>query len=237
MTLHYADGSKALTQYMKLGTQLTGFWFPQQLATPTAGIAWQGPNECSSAVGVSWVALANPHPETMIDHVTFTAALDGAIYAVFGLTLADRMPYQAPSPISFGGPDNWGGGTCTFALTQGLAGIKDTDRAFRQVRLSPRWLAAGVDEVAVTLRYPASHGYLAYQYRHDAAAHQFTLTLTGSGETVDLRLLLPAAATTVESVNVDGEATPFSYEQVESSRYLCLPLTLGGARRIAVQYR
>ena len=235
VTLHYTDGSAAPTQYMKLGTHLTGFWFPK-MDTPTAGIAWQGPNACSSAVGVSWVALPNPHPEKMIDHVTFTATLDGAIYAVFGLTLADRMPYQPPSPISFGGPDNWGAGTCAFALTQGLAGVKDTDRAFRQVQLSPRWVAAEVDEVAVTLRYPASQGYLAYQYRHDAAAKQFTMNLTGSGETVALRLLLPAAASTVETVNVDGTATPFSYEQVEESRYLCLPLTLGGLRRIAVQY-
>lgn len=235
VTLHYTDGTVA-TQYMKTGTHMGGFWFPK-LSTPTSGIAWEGANECSNSVGVSWVALPNPHPAKTIERVTFTATLDNAIYAIFGLTLADRMPYHAPSPVSFGGPDNWGGGTCAYALTQGLAGVKDTDRAFHRVRLSPRWVSAEVDEVAVTLRYPASQGYISYQYRHDAQAKKFTLNLTGSGETVSLRLLLPEGCIEVESVSVEDEKVAFNYEQVETSRYLCLPIALGGLRCIMVQYR
>ena len=56
----------------------------------------------------------------------------------------------------------------------------------------------------MTVTYPASGGYVAYRYRHDAAAARVELELTGSGDACDCRVLLPAGATGVAAVTVGG---------------------------------
>jgi hypothetical protein len=62
-------------------------------------------------------------------------------------------------------PNNWGAGCVTAALLEGLAGIEDTGGGFRTALISPRWLAAGAMDVEVSVRYPASYGYVPYHYR------------------------------------------------------------------------
>ena len=47
---------------------------------------------------------------------------------------------------------------------------------------------------------------MAYTYAHDPAARGIRLTVTGSGESMDCHLLLPAAPATTPAVEADGEA-------------------------------
>lgn len=241
ITLRYEDGTEHET-YMLQDKHLAGWWFPdlknKDAKDPKkSGVAWVGPNLLSLAVGVSWVAMPNPNPDRPIRSVIVTAAGENKpIYAVMGLTLADRMPFQPPSLISYGGPDNWAGATCMFALMQGLAGVCDESSAFGRVRLSPRWTAAGVDTVSITARYPASQGYLAYQYRHDAANRTVEMTMTGSGETAELRVLLPEGVRVVRGATVNGQPATVGTERVEESLYATLPVGLGQPATVRVEY-
>ena len=224
VTLRYEDGTEH-TQYLVAGKHFTGWWFPE-LAVQNAGIAWRGPNEKSACVGLSWACVENPHPDKLIKTILFGAARDGGIYALVGVTLADRMPYHRPDPVSYGGPDNWAGGTTMAALIEGLAGVQDQEgtAAFQQIVLSPRWAAADVNQVKATLTYPASSGYVSYVYAHNPEAKTIQLTLTGSGQGAKLRLLLPGRAKAISSSTIDGKPIPAQLERIEESLYATLPL-------------
>ncbi len=231
MTLNYADGTTH-TKYVVQGRHLSGWWFPG-VKGMDAGVAWRGPNPRSNDVGLCWAALPNPNPDKQIASIGFSASAEGAKYAVVALTLADRMPYHEPDPVSFGGPDNWSGGCVALALVEGLAGVKNVATALRGVRLSPRWAAAGVNDVDVAIHLPASNGYVAYRYHHDPKARRVDMTVTGSGDCGVLRVLLPPKARRVASASIGGRRTHAVVETVEKSRYavvqlgqLCAPATV-----------
>jgi len=231
----YGDGSRRIL-YLRQGVHFSGWWFPS-LGGADAGIAWQGANGVVGDVGVSWACIANPQPAVPLTSLTLVATEEGAIYALLALTLSDRMPYHEAGPISTGGPDQWSAGLCLHALIEGLAGIKDLDCAYHQVRVSPRWSAAGVEAVAVTARYGAGTGYVSYRYRHQAASRTLTVTLTGSGEGGQLRILLPGAATRVDAASCDGHPLAVSEERVEQSLYAVLAILPRRPSRLVVSYR
>jgi len=235
MTLRYADGTKHTT-YIQVGKHVTGWWFPA-LKTEHAGVAWRGPNAHSTDVGVCWAALANPQPEKEIAAVAFAAAEDGAIYAVLGLTLSDRMPYVPPKAVSFGGPDNWAGALCMLALIEGLAGVESRKPALEDLSLSPRWVATDATSVEATVRYPASKGYVAYRFHHDAAKRQLELTLTGSAERAELRVLLPVKATKLTGATIGGKRLQPRVERVENSLYAVFTVTPRAVTRVRIAYR
>jgi hypothetical protein len=56
--------------------------------------------------------------------------------------------------------DGWGSSAMVWALIEGLAGIEDKLKRFEKIRLSPRWIAAGVMEAEAGAGYqvPASAG-------------------------------------------------------------------------------
>ncbi len=205
------------------GRHFTGWWFPV-LKTKNAGVAWHGPNEKSTSVGLSWACIANPHPEKVIRKLIFTAAQDGTIWTVAGVTLADKMPYVRADPVSSDGPNNWSGGTTMAALIEGLSGVRNRAPAFQQVRLSPRWTAAGVDRVEVTVAYPASKGYVSYSYDHNPKTRTIRLILTGSGSGNEVRFLLPDGAGKVTEALVDDKPVQATLEKIEESVYATLPV-------------
>ena len=237
VTIRYDDGTEQAV-YIQGGKHVAGWWYPELSPSgarpssgagdgadePTVGVAWRGPNLKSNDVGVCFAAVPVRHPDKTIKSLLISATAEGATYAVCAVTLADRPPYQRPPFVSHGGPDNWSGGTTMYALVQGLGGVMDARgaTAMRRLRLSPRWAATDAKDVRFTARYPASGGYVAYHYRHDPAARQVRLTLTGSGDDAQLRVLLPDAATGVASTTIDGRPTRATVETVEASRYAVL---------------
>jgi len=115
--------------------------------------------------------------------------------------------------------------------------VVDRATAFQSAALAPRWLAAGVQAVHATVRYPASQGYLAYAFQHQQARRRIAITVTGGGMGVACNVLLPAQATAVRQVTVDGEVVPCRLRTVRSSRYAEFAIELGRVRELVVSYR
>jgi hypothetical protein len=247
ITFRYDDGSDA-TQYVVQDVNVSGWWYPSLTGAwpegygrprnaPHVKLAWRGKSDACPNVGIYWYGLDNPHPERTIRSIAFSSTLDGAIYAVAGLTLADRPLELKPPRVSFGGPDNWAAGAIVYALVEGLAGVVDGDVAYQRATLAPRWPAAGTDEAKVVVHYPASDGYVAYAYRNDAPRREIALTVTGSGERADCHVLLPAGVTAAKAV-VDAEGAPIAFvtARVESSAYADFTLAPARPRTVAVRY-
>jgi hypothetical protein len=246
ITFVYEDGTEA-TQYAVQDRNVSGWWYPSLEASwpggygsprhpPLVKLAWRGRSDVCPNVGIYWYGLDNPHPDRRVQAIAFTAALDGAIYAVAGLTLADQPLYQKPPAVSFGGPDNWAAGAVVYGLVEGLAGVVDRDVAYRVAGVSPRWPAAGTNEAKVVVHYPASDGYLAYDYRHDPAQREIALTVTGSGERAECHVLLPAGTTAATAVGDGSKAVAFTTSRIEASAYADFTLELPGPRTVRVRY-
>jgi hypothetical protein len=115
--------------------------------------------------------------------------------------------------------------------------VVDGDTAYRKVNFSPRWLAAGVDQAEAIIHYPASNGYVAYRYSHDAVNSCVNIELTGSGEACACHILLPERVNNVKQVTADGEPVIFVLNCVEGSQYVDFDLPVNRVRRIKVKYR
>jgi hypothetical protein len=230
----YDDGTRAAHHVMDKRDAYM-YWFPE-LKTERSGVAWKGPNRVSESVGVGWAAVDNPHPERRVRSLVFHGPAGDGVYAVLGATLADRPHYVPPSLVSFGGPDRWASGTAMAGLIEGLAGVTDAGAAFGRPEVAPRWAAAGADSVAVTVRYGASQGYVAYRYRHDRAARTVTLDVAGSGDRARVHALLPDGVRAVRRAEADGRPVAFTLADVERSRYLDAELPLGAARTLRIFY-
>ncbi len=234
VTFVYTDGSSA-SRYLMKGKDITNWWF-SSLKTGKSGVAWAGPNPVSTKVGVCWAALDNPEPEKKIEKLVFHAPLEGGIYVVLGVTLADKEHYVRPKAESFGGPDNWAAATAMAALVEGLAGVHNTGLAYDEVELCPRWSSASVDSVGVTSRFAASGGYVAYRYCNYPEKGQIELTLTGSGKDMNVHLLLPEGDPGVTSVTDGNEKIPFKISNIEKSNYVDFKLKLPEVRRVVISY-
>lgn len=252
ITLHYADGS-AFSQYVVRDINVRGWWLPYGEPTAynawvsaedtygegseTLRVAWAGKNKHSLSVGMMAYGLDNPHPERQIDHITLTAAEDGAFWAVAGITLSDQPVEFPPSPISYGIPDSWGAAAVVYALIEGLVGVIDSGVSYSHATLTPRWAAARVDHAEATIAYPDSSGYLAYSYTHNSGDHALHLTLTGNGEDCHCHLLLPAEARSISSVTDGEKACAFHTSHVEQSQYVDFTVDLPGPCAITIRYQ
>jgi hypothetical protein len=141
-----------------------------------------------------------------------------------------------PKVESFGGPDNWAAANAMAALVEGLAGVKNDGLAFDKVALAPRWTSAGIDSVDVTIRFAASGGYIAYQYRHCPSSKEIRIMLTGSGQSVRHHILLPAGSSGVTSVTVNGKPAGFRISGVEKSTYADFELSLPEIQHVTIHY-
>lgn len=112
--------------------------------------------------------------------------------------------------------DGWGSSAMLYAFVEGLAGVTDLQKKFRQVRLAPRWSAAGINQAEVSVKYGASDGYLGYNY--SCAAKSATLLVNGDAG-VDCHWLLPAGKS-VQQVFLNGKAIAAQTVQIEQSHYV-----------------
>jgi hypothetical protein len=172
------------------------FWAPDDgefnnrygsLAQDRMQVAWRGSSGLIDNVGV-WIASFVPRKSgNAIASLELESMETGSKWFVIGVTLSSAAPFLPPkSDISTGMPNNWGAGCVTAALLEGLAGIEDTGAGFRAARVSPRWLAAGVSQAQVSVRYPSSRGYVLYQYRREAKT--ITLEYTSCADKAALRM-------------------------------------------------
>ena len=113
--------------------------------------------------------------------------------------------------------DGWGSSAMLYALIEGLAGVEDLSRGFRDVRLSPRWPAAGVEEAEVTVGYECSDSAFGYSYHQ--AGGTMELEVMASESMVRFHLLLPEGAK-VAYVMLGGQYAAFQTAKVQQSRYV-----------------
>jgi len=235
ITFQYSDGTTA-SQYLMKGRHVTNWWF-SALKNDYAGVAWKGPNPVSAGVGVCWAATDNPHPDKAIRSLVFHAPLEGGIYALLGITLADRQHYVKPPVESYGGPDNWAAANAMAAFVEGLAGVKNEGLAFDRVRLSPRWIYSGIDSVEATVHFPASDGYISYKYVHRQESKKMKILIAGSGKECQLHLPLPKGSLGVSTVTENGRSLAFSESLVGESKYVDFDMSLKGVIEIVMTYR
>ena len=234
ITFLYSDGTEA-SRYLMKGKDVTNWWF-SSLDNERAGVAWTGPNPRSRRVGVCWAVIDNPEPQKAIRSLRFHAPLEGGIYAILGITLADQPLYLKPKGPSYGGPDNWAAATAMAALVEGLAGVKNAGLAYSEVDLSPRWASASIDSARVTATFPASQGYVAYRYHNRPDRKEAGLLLTGSGSEVHVHLLLPRGIASVASITSGGRRISFGTSTIEQSRYVNFTVPLPGVSDLRIRY-
>jgi len=249
IVLKYADGSSYST-LVKEGENalvLNHWGYPElqydKHDKRRAVAVWRMNHPQHLNMQVTAYGLDHPHPEKeirslVLKSVSETGADGGTMWFVLGLTLSDAPVYFPPEPVSFGIPDQWGAAAVVYALLEGLAGVVDAGTAYRRVNLSPRWAAAGVEQVEAVVHYPASDGYLAYHYRRqpdNAGDDRIWLEVTGSGDVCECHLLWPANTGSVETVLVDGRMVPFTICRVADSSYVDFILPLPGPAAIEIR--
>ena len=108
ITLHYAGGT-TFSQYVVVGHNVLPWSHWLHLPAPNPGhnrkvteIAWRRSGRAPLNVQLVAYGLDNPHPDLEIERITLTAAEDGALWAVLGVTLSGS-PSPAPSPRPGGG--------------------------------------------------------------------------------------------------------------------------------------
>jgi hypothetical protein len=112
--------------------------------------------------------------------------------------------------------DGWGSGAMLYAFIEGLAGVQDKMKKFINIRLTPRWEAAGVKKAEVMIQYPASDAFVKYNYL--SSDDFIKLEIEGSPEEIDLEILLPENRKAV-SVNSTGAIVKSCDETERVNKY------------------
>ena len=219
ITLEYADGT-SVVDYMD-GSKLANWYQPADKKSDNCRLGWWGANEHFGNVGSIVYGYNNPNPDKEIKSIHFESFKNGSTWGILGVTLCDSPVFFMPDTVSFGIPDNWGAGAVTYALIEGLAGVKDAGISFNKVRFAPRWEAAGIDEVDATVKYESSCGYVSYKY--GKRGKNINILLTGNGEAIDAEILLPGS-NPVKSVTVNSVPQQFTIKMVEKSAYCCFAI-------------
>ncbi len=158
-------------------------------------------------------------------------------WALLDRTGGSYLWYHADGTPGLGTPDTlptdgWGSAAMLNALTEGLAGVEDEGKLYREVRLSPRWAATDRISAQVTLGYGASGTYFSYSWRHNPDG---SIALTWGGrETgiVHLHMLLPAGSSP-KQFTMEGKGMLFSVVKAGGSSYL--EAELPGVGRVEIR--
>jgi hypothetical protein len=241
LVLYYDDGSFWVhpitndhTGYFHYPRSRSKYEWPTKNTMPQYKVAWHGPNAKVNDAGIYLYGFDNPFPGRTIDSMVFTGSGTGMKWMVAGVTLSDKPHFFMPSSISYGAPDGWSAAAVTYALVEGLAGVKDAGVAFDTVLITPRWLAAGVDSCGVTVKYEASGAYVAYRYQVDRQQEKIRMDLTGSQDFSKLWIMLPETADGA-TVTCDGKKLETASRDVENTRYISFAVPGEGPHGLIIQ--
>jgi hypothetical protein len=102
------------------------------------------------------------------------------------------------------------------AFIEGLVGVQDNLKKFNNIRLTPRWEAAGVKQAEARIEYPASGAYIMYKYLGSYGSVK--LKIEGSPENIDLELYLPENKRALH-FNITGADIERPYESKHDDKY------------------
>ncbi len=216
MKINYSDGTFYKKNIVE-GIDIAGWWYPNDIKE--LWVAWKGPNRFCKSVGMYLWGYDNPYPDKTIKSLEFVNDNEGSCWMIAGLTLCDYKVWYDPGILSFGLPANWPDAAVIYAIVEGIAGVKDVGVAFNKVLLTPRWESANINSAEVSIRYEASKGYVAYQYKKETTKIIISFTSCSVNSTFEYLL---AKNTVVKSVKIDGLEKPVNLKTIESSKYLVL---------------
>ena len=146
----------------------------------------------------------------------------------------DGTPSSAESSTSpeASPSDAWGSSAMLYAMLEGLAGMEDRLSLFQNVQLSPRWVAAEVDEAEVQVAYKCSGEKIAYSFQH--VGDQICLDVRSSRSEIFFHVLLPRDFK-AESVKVGGKDAEFQNRLVEKSPYVDFRAEVFGDISVKIQ--
>jgi hypothetical protein len=136
------------------------------------------------------------------------------------------VAYNPDGKVDEGIPDNWGQAAVMSALIEGLAGVKDSGQLFRSVIISPRWLSADQNQADVNVTYGPSSKSVKYDYRYESAASRITMSISGSPDNYQFRILLPKGKKSARAT-VDNRQVRSAIEQVNNSNYVTFAVGKG----------
>jgi hypothetical protein len=146
------------------------------------------------------------------------------------------VSYTPEGKVDEGIPDNWGQAAVYSALIEGLAGIVDRGTQFREVELSPRWLAANKDRADIKVTYGPTDNSIAYSYSHDPKSKKIELKVDGHIDDGTARILLPAG-TSSKRVLLNGRNVLSTVDAVGQSQYVVVKSWKGTKTNISVLYK
>lgn len=175
------------------------------------------------------------------------AALQNGAEA-YGVDILNRMlqlvrKYKGDLPVAYkpdgtvdaGIPDNWGQAAVMSALVEGLAGVVDKGQLFKSVEISPRWVAAGKENVQVTIAYGPSQKAVSYHFQHSPGKKTMSLSISGDAENYSIRMMLPKNNNRA-TVKLDKKGVVAKIEEVGSSRYAVIENVPKGSHTINLSY-
>lgn len=146
----------------------------------------------------------------------------------------DGTPSSAESSTSpeASPSDAWGSSAMLYAMLEGLAGMEDRLSLFQNVQLSPRWVAAEVNEAEVQVAYKCSGEKIAYSFKH--VGDQICLDVRSSRSEIFFHVLLPKDFET-KSVRVGGKEADFANLKIENSSYVDFSSDVFGGVSVKIQ--
>ncbi len=127
--------------------------------------------------------------------------------------------------------DIWGSSAMFYALMDGLAGVEDKFKLFRKVKLSPRWLSAGVDQAGVSAHYYASDEALFYEFKFNG--EKISLYVSAKDSKIDFNVFLPEKAS-AKKVKFNRKEIDFKNVRVEKSNYASFSGQVKGEAKVEI---
>ena len=148
-----------------------------------------------------------------------------------------RLPvgFNPDGKVDGGIPNSWGQAAVASALIEGLAGVVDRSSLFESAEISPRWIAAGIDQADATVAYGPNGKRVRYSYKLDRVARTIRIEVSGDAKLYRIRLLLPEGAGPA-SARVGGASVMPVIETIRTSRYAVLDKVPGGSALIELRY-
>jgi hypothetical protein len=243
IVLHYKDNSywtnpitNDKTGYFHYPRDRNKYEWPTFNTMPLYKVAWSGENKVTNDIGIYVYGFDNPYPDKEISSIELVGANTPVKWMIAGITLSDSPLFFMPSEVSFGAPDAWSSAAVTYALVEGLAGIKDAGVAYNKALIAPRWPAANVNNASVIIKYEDSRGYVAYRYSIDKENNELRLVFTGTQYNTALELLLPPDKN-VKEIRYNDKLVDHQIKRIESSDYVCFNIEGMGVHNILIKLK
>lgn len=128
--------------------------------------------------------------------------------------------------------DGWGASAMLFAFLEGLAGVEDKLKLYRKSRISPRWLAARVNEAEVQISYENSGSTIGYSFKYKDG--QIFLEAHSQQPDILFHVLLPENSS-AKSVSVNGRKIEYANVQIEQSSYVDFEVKIPKETKIKIE--